>query len=473
MMVLALESSTSSAKAMLYDLAQGVVDVISQPYPKSIADGGISNTEQVSRMTLELGRQIAGGKPVDAVALCGVWHNIAICDCHLEPLGKTYSWNYLAPSERCAEMRRDAALTELLYQRTGCMPHTSYPRQTLLYLKENGLNLTDKQFISQAGYTFYQLTGMYQDSISTASGSGLVNVRSLRYDEEMLHFVGLREEQLPQITTYQRPMPLTEAGAKLLGLKSGIPVVAAYPDGALNQIASCADVGKMTLSVGTSSAIRLTAKRPVLPEGHQLWCYYGVTEWMTGAATAGACNCVNWFMQECLQEKWLFSDFDSVPETQHPLPVFLPFLFGERCPGWADKRRGGFLEVLPSQTAAELYRGLQAGILFNLYQCFEVLCSLEGRPEEILVSGGVLNSARWTQMLADIFGQEIACVPTIHASTMGAAILALHAAGGLQDVWSLRGDYDHARRIQPRAEWQDYYAELYQNYLKWYQKTAE
>lgn len=471
MIVLALESSTSSAKAMLYDTEQGVLDVASKPFPASVSNDGISDTEQVSRMTLEVGAQVARGKEVAAVALCGTWHNVALMDDRLQPLGHTYSWNYLAPSKSCAAMRQDAALTDFLYQRTGCMPHTSYPRQALLYLQSNGMNLSDKRYLSQGGYTFYQLTGEYCDSVSTASGSGLVNVHSLQYDASILEMLGITEAQLPPIATYRDTRPLNAWGAEQLGIAAGIPVVPAYPDGALNQISSCAaQVGKMTLSLGTSAAIRLTADKPVLPEGHQLWCYYGVTGWMLGAATAGAGNCINWFMQDCFRNKWSFQDFEQAPEEQKPLPVFLPFLFGERCPGWQDSRKGGFVGIEPHHSVEDLYRGMQAGILFNLYQCFEILRDLAGRPEEILVSGGILNSPRWTQMLADIWGQEIACVPTLNASTMGAIILALHAAGAIDDVWSFRADYEQAAHVQPRPEFQDYYGEQYRRYLEWYPK---
>lgn len=247
MIVLALESSTSSAKAMLYDTEKGVLDVASQPFPASVSADGISDTEQVTSMTIQMGEKIARGKDVAAIALCGTWHNVAFCDKHLNPLGKTYSWNYIAPSESCAAMREDPELTNMLYQRTGCMPHTSYPRQALLYLKANGETLAGKQFISQGGYTFYLLTGEYCDSVSTVCGTGLMNVHTLKYDDAMLQLVGIREEQLPRVATYHDTCPLTQRGADLLGVPAGIPVVPAYPDGALNQIASCAaQVGKDT-----------------------------------------------------------------------------------------------------------------------------------------------------------------------------------------------------------------------------------
>lgn len=471
MIVLALESSTSSAKAMLYDTKEGVLDVATCPFPASVSADGISDTEQVHRMTMEVGAKVARGREVAAVALCGTWHNVALLDEHLQPLGQTYSWNYLAPSESCAAMRRDAAMTDFLYQRTGCMPHTSYPRQHLLYLRDNGMSLAGKRFLSQGGYTFYQLTGTYCDSVSTASGSGLVNVHTLEYDDSVLDLLGITAQQLPPIVTYRDHRPLTARAAELLGITPGIPVVPAYPDGALNQIASYAgQVGKMTLSLGTSAAIRLTVDHPVLPEGHQLWCYHGVTDWMLGAATAGAGNCINWFVHDCLGDKWSFQDFETAPETPGPLPVFQPFLFGERCPGWQDNRRGGFVEVAAHHTVADLYRGMQAGILFNLYQCFESLQELAGRPDEILVSGGILNSPRWTQMLADIFGQPLSCVPTLNASTMGAVILALHAAGAIDDVWSFRADHDRAVRVEPQMDRQPFYEDMYHRYLEWYPK---
>ena len=58
--------------------------------------------------------------------------------------------------------------------------------------------------------------------------------------------------------------PLTEDGAKALGIKAGTPVIPAHADGGLNQIGVGAlKKGVMTFSVGTSGAIRLTAEKAV------------------------------------------------------------------------------------------------------------------------------------------------------------------------------------------------------------------
>ena len=97
----------------------------------------------------------------------------------------------------------------------------------------------------------------------------------LQFDDFALEYAGVRRDQfgadrhLPRRAAAQRARR-----RQLLGVSQGIPVVPAHSDGALNQIANCAAVvGRMTFSVGTSGAIRLTTDRPVLPEGHQLWSY--------------------------------------------------------------------------------------------------------------------------------------------------------------------------------------------------------
>ena len=122
--------------------------------------------------------------------------------------------------------------------------------------------------------------------------------------------------------TYRDARPLNARAAALLGVSPGIPVVPAHSDGALNQIANCAAVvGRMTFSVGTSGAIRLTTDRPVLPEGHQLWSYFGVTDWMSGAAVSGACNCIDWFREKFMGGRMSFAELDLGEELPGRMPV--------------------------------------------------------------------------------------------------------------------------------------------------------
>ena len=205
---------------------------------------------------------------------------------------------------------------------------------------------------------------------------------------------------------------------------------------------------------------------PKLPENHALWCYYGVDGWVSGAAISGACNCVNWFMERALGRKLSFDELEQGDWNLEDLPVFLPFLFGERCPGWNDARRGGFLGVLPEHGPKELYRGLLAGILCNLYQCYETLCACSQEPLDIRVSGGVLHSPQWTQMLADFLQRELLCANEPDASTIGAALLAAHAAGDPAPLG--QGSNTSMHRVRPRASQAEACRSLYERYRSAY-----
>ena len=112
---------------------------------------------------------------------------------------------------------------------------------------------------------------------------------------------GVKENQFGQLATYHDVRPLSESTAKRIGIKAGIPVVPSHPDGALNQVGNYAHKpGVMTLSVGTSGALRVSTRNPILPKGNELGCYCVVENWISGAAISGACNCLNWFKEKFL-----------------------------------------------------------------------------------------------------------------------------------------------------------------------------
>lgn len=472
MLILGLETSTSSAKAILFDSEKGILAKRTTSFSPTISANGMSDTYQIYRNLMETAYPISDGKDIDAIALCGTWQSIATIDQDMQPVSPMYAWNYLEPQQSTKKIRANEELTNELYQRTGCVPHVTYPRHALLYHKEQGMDFSDKKFISQGAFNFYKLTDTWCESKSTMSGSGLLNIHSLEYDDVVLDMLGTSKEQFPPLVTAQDYQPLTPNGADKLGISPGIPVMPAYPDGALNQYGACyGRLNEMSISIGTSGAIRLSVDHPVLLEGMPLWCYYGVNNWIAGGAISGAGNCINWFMNNVNENHKSFGDFAADTDLNKTYPLFLPFLFGERCPGWHDGRKGGFYDLLGYHTLHDMYKSVQMGILFNLYQCFEKIVSINGLPDYINVSGGILNSINWTQMLADMFQVPFDC-STIHDSSLfGAVLLAANIlTNGEIDVKELTGK--NRQEVKPRPEYRDFYMKQYERYLDLYNSKS-
>lgn len=148
--------------------------------------------------------------------------------------------------------------------------------------------------------------------------------------------------------------------------------------------------------------------------------------------------------------------------------MFLPFLFGERCPGWNDEREGGFVRILPRHKLPDLYLAVQEGILFNLYHCYRILSEVNGCPTHIRFSGGILHSEQWTQMCADIFQRELEVNRNEHGSLLGGAVLAMELLGVIDDACTYQPEV--SRIIRPDPAKAEFYQRKFQRYLECYQK---
>lgn len=471
MLVLVLEASTSSAKAMVYDHEKGIVASRSLQYPAAVSDVETHDTDGVYNALMMVGREEACGRDISAVALGGTWHSVLLCDRDLKPVSRTYTWAYIKAADTAARMRDNAEKAYGYYRRTGCVAHAIYPAFKLLHFKEEGDTFSGRRIIGEGSYIYHRMTGEYATSLSMASGSGLLNIHRLDWDEEVLDMLGINSRQLPELCDHTLAAGLNGAASAALGLKAGIPVIPAHPDGALNQVgAGALSQGIMTLSVGTSAALRIAFDRPVLHKEAGTWCYYAPGKWLSGSAVSGATNCLDWFAGKANAGRAGFEELEkAMEEAEGEPPVFLPFLYGERGPGWNDKRLGGFMDINGRHGIGHLYRGVLEGVLYNLYQCYSMLVKAGGEPESIRVSGGILKSGAWTQMLADIWQRNIECSEAEQASMLGAAALGLlngNAVPRLEDFKVEKGGI-----ISPDRSKADYYGSRYEKYLYWYDRA--
>jgi gluconokinase len=469
MHVLMLEASTSSAKAMVYDAEKGIIERVIVPFGEKAGGNGAHDARQVCEMLLQAGHHAAKGRDITAIGLGCIWHSLIVCDAKMDPVTPAYTWENTDAAKYVSELRKDEAFVLRAYKATGCMVHAIYPAYRLAYLKNEGLCLEDRFIAGQGSYNFFRLTGERIATQSAESGNGLLNIHTLDYDDEILEISGIRKGQLGRLCTHRETRPLLKDAAEKLGVLAGIPVLPAVADGALSQIGSGAmREGVMSLSAGTSAAIRMTSDVPVIPEKPSTWCYYAPEKYLCGAAISGAANCVDWYMQNILGGRTPFEKLESMAIDREKAPLFLPFLFGERCPGWRDDAKGGFMDMNGNAGAGELYYAILEGAAFNLYQCYRHLTGVMKAPEAIHASGGLCRSDLWLSILADVFHKEITVLENEQTSLLGGALLALSTIGGASRIEeyeapsrkTVRPDPDSARLYEQRFK---RFLEIYEN----------
>lgn len=471
MFILVLESSTTSAKAMYYDTVSDKYEVCARPYqPDFPGEYTFFNPNNIFEQTVTIGRELVRGRCVDIIVLCSAWHSVGLFSDKFDSATPMYQWSSNFGSEHSYLRRLDNSYVKSFYGTTGCMVNAIYPFFKLLKLSK-GHDLSRLYAMGQGSYNNYRMTGELAVTDCILSGAGLMNINKLTYDENLLQEVGISISMLPPICSYKEKFALCKEAAKKLGIKAGVPVIATCSDGALNHTGSGAlHEGIMTISVGTSGAIRIMSPKPILSKKQKTWCYRSPSTWLSGAATNGATNCIDWFKRIAFGEKVTYSEIERTAMKRDDYPVFLPFLYGERCPGWRDDIRGGFRNLCPKHNLYDMYLGVQEGVLFNLYQCYQDLTSERGEPEHIRLSGGILNSEAWTQMCADIFNHTMEIDECKHASLMGGVVLAKERLGIIGDIENY--SLPPIRYVKPDSSKRGLYEEKYNKYLNCYEELG-
>lgn len=477
MNILGLEVSTSSAKTIIYSSQNGVVDVQSIPYPSDVCDVISQDIEGMYDTLIACVKGILNDNKIhiDAIGISTTWHSLLLLDANRKPIGRLKTWANTEASQTVKQYRKDRELSSKFYEKTGCVVHSLYPIWKYIHIKTKDSDTAKKvkYLSSQQEYIFERLTGEEAVSKIIASGTGFFNINTLDWDSDILNFAGIDESALSPLVEPTYYAYLTETAAKEMGLPSGIPVVIGGSDGALNQIGVGAmEEGIMTLSVGTSGALRLTSEMPVIPPEPSTWCYYLADgKRIAGAATAGAGNCVDWFVKRLNIHSGLgFDELESYMEgiDRGEAPIFLPFLYGERCPGWEDERQGSFYGITGNHLIGDMYYSLLEGILFNLYHCYIILTEVMNVPDEIRISGGITNSDIWLQMAADIFQREIITSQIEHASIIGGVALALNAMGELKSLYEFSSPI--GKVIEPNHDMATFYRRRFEKYLEIYER---
>jgi gluconokinase len=442
-MVIALDIGTSSARAGLYDVAGRVVaDRFHQVRyePRVTADGGVEHDP------VELLEAVAGC--VDAVTeharrdgeIVGVgvttfWHGLLGFDAGGHPATPIYMWADSRAAREAAALRK--TLDEAaLHARTGCHLHSSYWPARLRWLAREQPAVVQRvaRWGSFGEYLELQLFGETATTLSMASGTGLFDLRARRWDAEALAAAGVEPTRLFDVvdrTQARRRLRAPWAG-RWPALR-GVPWFPAIGDGAASNVGSdCVTPDRIALNVGTSAALRLVPGRPVLPP-RGLW-RYAVDGHMPllGGATSEGGNVLVW-----CRSVLRLPDDDAALETAlasrdpdaHGLTV-LPFLAGERAPGWRGDKRAVIAGLSLHTEPLDIAQAALESVALRLATVYALLAPHAAAEHVIVASGGgVTRSRTWSRMLADALGRTIAWSHEAEATSRGAALLALDALG--------------------------------------------
>ncbi|MGI9060054.1 MAG: gluconokinase [Ktedonobacteraceae bacterium] len=450
--ILALDIGTSSTRALLFDATGNTFpNVLAQrPYHLRITNEGEVSVDPdalvaVVRQTIDDSLEMAGplAQHIGAVAIDTFWHSLMGVDADNRPLTPLIIWEDTRPHQAALELREQ--LDEAaIHARTGARFHASYWPAKLRWLATQAPDTFARvaQWLSFGEYLYRHFLGRSVCSLSMASGTGMLQTHARAWDTELVDVLDVRPEQLPPLgDLHESVQGLTLAYASAWPALCNVPWFPAIGDGAAACVGSgCASMENWSITIGTSSAIRVVVplEQVIPPMG--LWLYLiDARRAVLGGALSEGGNMLSWL--DSILKLPSLADAESLVAALQPdghgLTV-LPFLSGERSLGWHANARMTISGMQAHTSLADLLRAGMESLAYQLDAVFGQIChtlQMERTAPRMIGSGGaLLGSTTLGQVVADTLGVPISPSLDHEASARGAALLALEAMGILPDV---------------------------------------
>lgn len=466
--IIGVDIGTTSIKAILYDEKKQIRAEASVSYPtyRPEPKQAEQNPEEIYQAFLIAVKEVTSllkeNETVSYVSFSSAMHSLIVVDEAGESLTNMLIWSDNRADQQVAAWKEEEHQLGV-YQKTGTPLHPMSPFAKLLWMKVETDYLSQaNKFIGIKEYIFYRLTGKYVVDYSIASATGLFNIQELAWDKDILETLELKETQLSKPVDVQSTFDFQSLELAVeLGLTRKTKLIIGASDGCLANLgAGITEKGDLSLTIGTSGAVRMTVDEIYLDNEGRTFCYYLMPgKWVIGGAVNNGGNVLDW-LDDLLFEK-VGKIYQSIPTAfQKTEPgaedlFFLPYINGERAPLWQGNLRGTFHGLSAFHTKNHLIRAALEGIMFNLKEVMEIVAEIGGEISKIQASGGFLQSKEWSQLAADILGVPIYKAVSGEDSALGAVLL----------VNNPRTKTEEKKMITPNATRQAFYQKQYQAYL--------
>jgi xylulokinase len=353
--------------------------------------------------------------------------------------------------KRCADMT-EKFKTHLnlksIMNIVGNPPIPSWLGFKIQWLKLNDSEVYNNtwKFVLSPGYINYRLTGEITAEWTDASGSFLMDKKTMNWSQEAITSLGLDADKLPAIRESSEVIgKVTPEAARITGLTQGTPVVAGAGDMLCMLISSgLTQPGRASDITGTASIMAVYVDEPVL-DSRLMNLHHALPGWISFGIIDSGGGALKWFKDElCKAEIVQASEknqavydilnakaADSRPGSEGLL--FFPYLMGERSLG-TPFARGVFFGITPRIRTGEMVRAIMEGVTLELRRTLEIIEEAGNKVGEVYTIGGGARSDVWSQIKADIYNKPVCTFESSEGGILGSAILAGVGVGVYTDV---------------------------------------
>lgn len=448
-LVLAIDIGTSAVKTLLFDqLGREVEDARwRKAFELRTSKEGASEADPDDLLKIvwqgidnTLAKAGTLAKKIVGVASCTFVGNIMGIDQKGKPITPLMTYADTRAEKEVKWLRSEYDETAV-HDRTGCHFHSSYLPARFRWLGRTQPELIHKvdRWLSIGEYMDLALFGETSVSYSVASWSGLFDRHQLIWDAPLMAKLPVDVTKLSSLVDINTPKQgLRPEFASRWPALGNVPWLPAIGDGAAANIGSgCSSASRVALTMGSTTAIRTVVDSPLtnVPDG--LWCYkVDRKRSLPGGALSEGGNLFAWiqtnlYLGDLLK---LESAVTRLNPDGHGLTL-LPFIAGERSPGWQGRARAVIQGISLATTPLEILRASMEAVAYRIALVFDRLTTLLPEDFEVVAGGGAIqNLSAWLQIITDVLGRSTAVTSIQESSARGAALLAFEALGLIKNL---------------------------------------
>ena len=417
-MDLGIDIGTSEVKAVLLDDAQRIVGQAGSALPISRPHALWSEQEPRDwwSATVNALAKLRDTHPkeyaaVRGLGLSGQMHGATLLDAQDQVLRPAILWNDGRSHAQCAELEQRAPDSRRI---TGNIAMPGFTAPKLLWVERHEPQVFGKlaRVLLPKDYVRLLLTGEAVSDMSDSAGTLWLDVARRVWSDAMLDASHLKRSHMPRLVEGSAASgTVLPAIAAQLGLSAGVVVAGGAGDNAASAVGiGVAQSGTAFLSLGTSGVyfVANAAFSPNPERALHAFCHAFPNTWHQMTVMLSAASCLSWLrvLTHAGSEAQLVAQAEALPPGT-PVPMFLPYLSGERTPHSNPHASGVFFGLTHDHGRGHMARAVLEGVAFAFLDGQQALLDGGACIDTVTLVGGGSRSDFWARILADTLGRTL------------------------------------------------------------------
>jgi glycerol kinase len=446
--ILALDQGTTSSRAIIFDHSGNIQCITRKEFKQIFPHAGWVEHDPVeiwsSQASVAMEAMAKTGIKPSEIAAIGITNQretSVVWDRETgKPIYNAIVWQDRRTSEFCDELK-EKQLSETIKLKTGLVIDPYFSATKIRWILQNVKGAAAKAekgqlcFGTVDSWLIWKLTNgkSHFTDISNASRTMLFNIRTHKWDNELLDLMGIPISMMPEVKGSSEFY--AETSTESFGCSIPISGIAGDQQAALfGQL--CLEKGMAKATYGTGCFLMLnTGLSPVNSKNNLLttiaWQINGKTTYALEGSVFIAGAAIQW-LRDGLGIIKKANETEALARSlkDNEGVYFVPALTGLGAPHWDPYARGTLFGLTRGSNKAHIVRAALESIAYQVYDVTAAMSAdANEQVKELRVDGGAVENDFLMQFQSDILNTKVIRPTVLETTALGVAYLAGLAIG--------------------------------------------